>query len=262
MTSHDHFADAELIEWFMGVLDDSRERFPGEPTTVTYGYDDNHVIDLWGDANAPVVVVSIHGGYFAAEYDRSVNEPVSRRLAHEGFEVANIEYRRAGATSDPMDTVADVRAATAWVVNHAAGRPVLITGHSAGGYLCLAASVVDGVTGQVPLAPVTNLRQCHDGGWDDGEIARWIGRAPSDDPATWDRMELTTVGIGSCPCVIIHGTDDRVVPCSQSEEFVADRPALTLVRLAATGHYEFMEPMSQATDTLIDALNRLVDAPA
>ena len=144
--SLDGASDADIIEWFEGVLEAARDRFPCPTWTEAYGEHPDQVVDFWGERDRPLVVVSIHGGYFAAEYDRAVNEPLSRRLVAEGALVANIEYRRAGSCSDPMDSVLDVRAAVGHVVNSVkGGARVVVTGHSAGGYLALAASTVPGV---------------------------------------------------------------------------------------------------------------------
>ena len=94
--NRDSLDDAELLQWFESVVSESTGRYPGDPKTVKYGSHPLQVMDLWGDLTSQLWVVSIHGGYFAAEYDRTVNEPLSRRLASEGMAVANIEYRRAG----------------------------------------------------------------------------------------------------------------------------------------------------------------------
>ena len=256
--SLDGASDADIIEWFEGVLEAARDRFPCPTWTEAYGEHPDQVVDFWGERDRPLVVVSIHGGYFAAEYDRAVNEPLSRRLVAEGALVANIEYRRAGSCSDPMDSVLDVRAAVGHVVNSVkGGARVVVTGHSAGGYLALAASTVRGVDAVVPLAPVTDLWECSTGGWDDEEIARWIGALPHDAPDQWERMRLENVGVGDVPCAVIHGTADAVVPFAHSEVFVAARGGATrLVALPDVGHYEFLDPESVAVAALLAALDR------
>jgi len=255
--SLDDLGDELLLEWFTGVVEQAASRYPMTPTTEAYGAADEQVIDWWGDATAPVVVVSVHGGYFAAEYDRSVNEPLSRMLASLGLLVANIDYRRTSSCDDPMDTVADVRAAIGAVVGQAAGRPVVVVGHSAGGYLTVAGSTVPGVTGALPLSPATNLAECCLEGWDEGAIAAWIGCHHTDDPARWDRMELSSVGMGEAPMVVLHGVDDRVVFASQSEAFVAAHPQVRLELLPGTGHYEFLDPESEAARRVAAWVDRL-----
>ena len=135
------------------------------------------------------------------------------------------------------------------------GTRVVVTGHSAGGYLALAASTVLGIDAVVALAPVTDLWECSVGGWDDEEIARWIGVLPHESPDQWHRMRLENVGMGDVPCVVIHGATDGVVPLSQSEVFVAARgPETRLVALPGVGHYEFLDADSAATAALLAEL--------
>ncbi|CAB5015768.1 MAG: prolyl oligopeptidase family serine peptidase [Actinobacteria bacterium] len=252
----DGASDAEIIEWFEGILAAARDRYPCPTWAEVYGEHLDHVIDFWGERDQPLVVISIHGGYFAAHYDRGVNEPVCRAMASMGALVANVEYSRAGGCTDPMDSVRDVRAAVAHVVNSVRpGTRVVVTGHSAGGYLALAASTVPGIDAVVALAPVTDLWECSVGGWDDEEIARWIGVLPHESPDQWHRMRLENVGMGDVPCVVIHGATDGVVPLSQSEVFVAARgPETRLVALPGVGHYEFLDADSAATAALLAEL--------
>jgi dipeptidyl aminopeptidase/acylaminoacyl peptidase len=62
--------------------------------------------------------------------------------------------------------------------------------------------------------------------------------------------------------VLVHGTDDNTVPFSQSEAYVkkaeklGDRP--TLVRLEGIGHYELIDPESEAWPTVADAVLSLL----
>jgi dipeptidyl aminopeptidase/acylaminoacyl peptidase len=62
--------------------------------------------------------------------------------------------------------------------------------------------------------------------------------------------------------VLVHGTDDDTVPVSQSEAYVekaeklGDRPSL--VRLQGIGHYELIDPESEAWSTVADAVLSLL----
>jgi len=259
MTSVDNLSDDELASWIFEVQERAATQYPGHSTTLAYGPHPDQFIDLWGDQDAPVVIVTIHGGYFAAEFDRSVNEPLARRLAYEGALVANVEYRRTGSVSDPRQTVEDVRIAIAAIVAKSpATVRIVLLGHSAGGFLCLAGSTVPGVAAMLPLAPLTYLRATADGGWDEGAIKRWIGASPEEDVATWARMELAAVGIGDVECIVLHGTEDKVVPIEHSRRFVknlsSEAPSSILIELPATGHYEFLDPDSSATTELLAVL--------
>lgn len=250
--NRDSLNDAELLQWFEGVVSESVGRYPGDPTTVKYGSHPMQAMDLWGDLSSMHWVVSIHGGYFAEEYDRTVNEPLSRRLASEGMAVANIEYRRAGSVADPRETVNDVRAAIAEVVLLAPEESrVVVVGHSAGGYLAITGATHDGVHGVIPLAPVTDLAGIAIGGWDEGEIAKWIGKPFGDGSGIWEELQPDQIGLTRAPMVAIHGSDDSVVPVEQTREFSVSHRGIRLVELAEVGHYEFLDPESDSIATLI-----------
>ena len=253
--NRDSLDDAELLQWFESVVSESTGRYPGDPKTVKYGSHPMQVIDLWGDLTSQLWVVSIHGGYFAAEYDRTVNEPLSRRLASEGMAVANIEYRRAGSVADPRETVNDVRAAIAEVILLApAESRVVVIGHSAGGYLAITGATHDGVHAVLPLAPVTDLAGIAIGGWDEGEIAKWIGKPLGDTSGVWEELQPDQIGLTHAPIVVIHGSDDRVVPVEHTHEFLDRHRGVKLVELADVGHYEFLDPESDSIATLISEI--------
>jgi acetyl esterase/lipase len=250
--NRDSLDDAELLRWFESVVSESVGRYPGDPKTVKYGSHPLQVMDLWGDLTSKLWVVSIHGGYFAAEYDRTVNEPLSRRLASEGMAVANIEYRRAGSVADPRETVSDVRDAIAEVILLAPVESrVVVIGHSAGGYLAITGATDDGVHAVLPLAPVSDLAGIAIGGWDEGEIEKWIGEPLGDNSGVWEELQPDQIGLTHAPMVVIHGSDDRVVPVEQTREFFATHSGVMLVELAEVGHYEFLDPESGSTATLI-----------
>jgi dipeptidyl aminopeptidase/acylaminoacyl peptidase len=62
---------------------------------------------------------------------------------------------------------------------------------------------------------------------------------------------------------MVHGTDDDIVPISQSEKFVekaeqlGDRP--TLVKLEGAGHFELIDPESDAWSKVARAVLSLLD---
>ena len=260
--SLDAATDEELGAWFDGVLENARSQFPGEAVTVSYGATPEQVIDLWGDTAAPLLVISIHGGYFAAAYDRTVNEPLSRRLVQEGCLVANIEYRRAGSCNDPQNTIADVRTAIRWILDHSGtGQMAILIGHSAGGYLALKASVEPGLRAVLPISPVTQLTRSARLGVDDGAIADWVGASPDEDAEAWELLELTRDALPDIPIFLIHGSLDTVVPFADSFDFAnggnAQNRTLGIIEIQNCGHYEFLDPHSAATDTLVEQITRL-----
>ena len=245
----DDLDDAALGEWFEGVIGRAVADFPSQVTAWSYGPAAEHIVDLWGDPDSPVWVISIHGGYFAAEYDRTVNEPLARRLSVHGMAVANIEYRRAGSITDPRETVADVDAAIAAVLDRVpTGAAVALIGHSAGGYLALAAAPDPRIDTVIPLAPVTMLRATAATGCDEGALARWIGTAAAEDDPAWTALELGDRSQHSFT-EVLHGELDRVVPIRFTHQYCSTH-AIDVTVLPGTGHYEFLDPSSAATDAV------------
>ena len=57
--------------------------------------------------------------------------------------------------------------------------------------------------------------------------------------------------------VLIHGRDDRVVPISQSDQFVHRAKAVgdtpSLIALDGVGHFELIDPESKAWDVVAPA---------
>ncbi|MEU3898710.1 alpha/beta hydrolase [Streptomyces sp. NPDC045251] len=152
-------------------------------STAGYGDHPDQVIDFYaprgaGGAGGPSpVVVVLHGGSWRAPYDRRHVSPFADFLAHRGFAVASVEYRRgaegvagggvvggagggdvgggvdvggggdvgggpvAGRWPDTFDDVAAaLDALPALVRQHLPGadpRRMVLTGHSAGGHLAL-----------------------------------------------------------------------------------------------------------------------------
>ncbi|MEV7994301.1 alpha/beta hydrolase [Streptomyces sp. NPDC086077] len=143
--------------------------------TAAYGDHPDQLIDFYaprgteaaGPAEVAPLVVVLHGGAWRAPYDRRHISPFADFLAHRGFAVASVEYRRgadsgagegagaggggagAGAAVGPVagrwpETFDDVAAAldalpalVREAVPQADFRRTVITGHSAGGQLAL-----------------------------------------------------------------------------------------------------------------------------
>lgn len=265
------------------------ERVLGLPSvpphgTVAYGPHPDQVIDFWhpagtgrasGEPGGPTAVVLLHGGFWRHCYDRTHLSPLAARLAHEGYAVASVEYRRVGAGGGYPGTFDDVGAALAALRERAGTgapgtasrpgespevpggfrRPVLV-GHSAGGQLALWAvsrrgAAPRGVARVVALAPVADLARAVVLGTGGGAVEALFGgdlsRLPEADP-----VALLPTGI---PTSLIHGRDDEDVPVGLSERFTAaarlagDDARLTV--LDGLGHYALIDPGSERARTAL-----------
>jgi len=101
------------------------------PRVVRYGPGARHVIDLFaGDREGPIVVF-IHGGYWQALDGSSFSDLATGLNAH-GISVAIPSYDLCPAVTVD-DIIRQMRMATRELARF--GRPLVMTGHSAGGHL-------------------------------------------------------------------------------------------------------------------------------
>ncbi|MGX1681304.1 alpha/beta hydrolase [Streptomyces althioticus] len=266
---------------------------PVDPdTTAAYGDDPDHVIDFWtprgGSGPAPVVVV-LHGGAWRAPYDRRHVSPFAAFLAHRGFAVASVEYRRGAAGADGGDPVAgrwpdtfdDVAAAIdalpALIREHLpAGDPrrIVLTGHSAGGHLALWAAArhvlpagspwrTDApapLRGVVALAPIADLEVADKLGVCGGATRELLGgddhfaeRRPHADPAL-----LLPTGIAT---TLVQGRADIDVPHAVAESY-ADAAAkagevVGVTLLPDVGHFPLIDPAADACAVVAEEIAQL-----
>jgi len=147
-----------------------------------------------------------------------------------------------------------------------------VMGHSAGGHLALwlasrhrvlKASPLQSAQkyrlgGAISLAGVCDLRTAWKQRLGNGAVAKLMGGTPEQYPERFDAaspIELLPSGSGQ---ILVHGSDDEIVPFSQSENFVerarqlGDRP--TLVKLNGVGHFELIDPESDTWSIVASAV--------
>ncbi|WP_148611996.1 alpha/beta hydrolase [Nocardioides rubriscoriae] len=204
---------------------------PG-PRRVPYGDDPSQ----YGELHLPVgkprgVVVVIHGGFWRSEYNaEDLGTPLAVSLAGAGWAAWNLEYRRIGdgegggggapATFDDVaagiDKLADLGVGTARVVT---------LGHSAGGHLAAWAAARGryGWTDEVPVthvisqAGVLDLVEAEAQNLGGGAAGLFLGHQPTVADERYDPAQQLPLDV---PVWCVHGTDDTIVPLSQSTSYV------------------------------------------
>lgn len=201
---------------------------------VRYGADPAQ----WGSLHRPDgasrgVVAVLHGGFWKAEYDAALGEPLAERLAELGWTAWNLEYRRVGngggfpATLD--DVAAGIDALARFDIGVELGAEVVTLGHSAGGHLAVWAAargrferwspVAVPVTVVISQAGVVDLSGALTDRLGGGAVERFMGGEA--DEASYALADPTRQLPLDVPVWCVHARDDEDVPFAQSESYVA-----------------------------------------
>lgn len=217
--------------------------------------------DIVGDATSPSVVVVVHGGNWRPDLTAEMTQPLAEALAADGHWVWNIEYARPGMAGGGWPgTGLSVRAALRGAVKAARGRPVVVVGYSAGGHLALWAARDSDVAGVVSLAGVTDLAMAADQADLRDDVAALIGGNPAERPDVLaDASPIAGLPLG-VPAILVHGTDDELVPIAHSRTYAAAAQAAgddaDLVEIAGGSHSELRDPGGPAWPTVRDCVAR------
>ena len=254
---------------------------PSFDKRVKYGHDPQHFAELRfpvGQGPFPFLFV-IHGGFWQSAYDLSHIGHLCAAFTGERIITCNLEYRRLG---DPgggwPGTFQDIGLAIDHILEMISSDPrvdlaqTAVIGHSAGAHLALwlggrhripKASPLHGTPkhrlgSAVSLAGVCDLRTAWKQRLGNGVAARLMGGTPDQYPDRYDAgspIELLPTGTRQ---VLIHGSVDDIVPASQSEKFVERAKQLgehpTLIKLDGIGHFELIDPESDAWSPVVGAV--------
>jgi acetyl esterase/lipase len=236
-------------------------------STHPYGSEPGQLGELFLPSSAgsfPVCVV-LHGGYWRAQYDRSLMEGICIDLAAHGVAAWNVEYRRVGGGGGWPDTFHDVAAGVDALAELDAPLDltrVLAVGHSAGGQLAFWAasratlpSGAPGVSPRVPIHAVVSQAGVLD-------LTLAAGLMPSSTPTrallgdpkdNFERYVLASprerlpLGI---PQLVLHGERDDTVSMRIATSYAtAARNAgdpCELRVLSHTGHFEHIDAGADA----------------
>jgi acetyl esterase/lipase len=222
-----------------------------------------------GATGAVPVVVLVHGGFWKPRYDRTLMEPLAGAVAAAGWAAWNVDYRPAGPGGGWPTTYTDVAAAVDHLAVLAEEHPidldrVAVVGHSAGGTLAVwtggRGTLPEGAPGADPVvtpigvvaqAGVLNLAAASLEGLGGNAVDMLMGAGPTGDDADDYLLAspIERVPIGT-PALVVHGTDDDVVPVTQSTVY-ADRARhagddVAEEILDGIDHFAVIDPGSEA----------------
>ncbi|HEX4746881.1 MAG TPA: alpha/beta fold hydrolase [Gaiellaceae bacterium] len=212
----------------------------------------------------PVVVV-VHGGYWRAQYDRTLMNDVCADLAAHGLAAWNLEYRRVGGGGGWPATLEDVAAGVDLLADLDAPLDlgcVLAVGHSAGGHLAFWIAARRTLPDEAPGAlPRVRIRAAvSQAGVLDLLLASELmpsatpTRALLGDPKThYERYVLASPRARlplDIPQLVLHGDRDDTVSMRIATSYAkAAREAgdeCELRVLTQTGHFEHIDARAEA----------------
>ena len=214
----------------------------------------------------PAAIV-IHGGYWRARYDLAHIGHFCEALTREGLATWSLEYRRIGNPGGGFPgTLDDVRAGAAHLakISGIDMSHLVATGHSAGGHLVLWLAKQNAVPlrGVVPLAAVADLRRAWELKLSNTVVAEFLGGSPNEVPDRYraaSPIEMMPLGVKQR---VLHGAKDDVVPIEISRRFVAAAKKSgddsKLIEVAGAGHFELIDPRSDAWPVVKPAVLDLV----
>jgi len=259
---------------------------PSFDARIRYGNDPNQFAELRfpnGRGPFPALFV-VHGGFWQSVYDLSHIGHLCAAFTSEGIITCNMEYRRIGNPGGGWPgTLQDIALATRKILQDLSNdsrfdqAQTAIIGHSAGGHLALwlvgSHRISKGsplhddsrlnIGGAISLAGVSDLRLAWKQKLGHGIVTQLMGGTPDEHPDRYDTgspIELLPTGSRH---ILVHGTDDDTVPISQSEVFVEKAEKLgdrsTFVKLEGVGHYELIDPESDAWPSVVRVVLSLLD---
>lgn len=207
-----------------------------------------------GTGPSPVVIL-IHGGGWTAG-DKTAPEItfLSIRLAAAGYAVFDVNYRLVQDGGTFPSNISDVRDATDFIYANSQKynldrENIAVMGDSAGGYLALmlAFSADKKIFKTKRLAsasrlrcaicyyPVTDLANL-----DKGFVTQYMDDTQVHSPQLYKTAEPITYAASSVPTLLIQGTNDKIVPIQNSEEFISRlkhyNEDVHLIKITNAGH--------------------------
>jgi acetyl esterase/lipase len=214
-------------------------------------------------------------------YDRHLMDDLCRDLAGRGWATWNLEYRRLGDGGGWPETFLDVAAGIDQLANldeQLDLSRVVTIGHSAGGQLALWAAARAGlpagapgaesrvaVTAAVGQAAVSDLEEAHRLGLSQTVVRDLLDGPPTRHPERYVLASpISRLPLG-VPQLLVHGEDDEIVPAAMSRRYQAAAldvgDVVELVALPGVGHFEHLDPRTEAWAAVVRFLAPLASRP-
>ena len=236
---------------------------PTEPpvastTRMPYGADSNQ----FGELRVPTssgsfpVVMHIHGGFWRAEYDLTLANPICDALVSRGLASWNLEYRRVGnAGGGWPGTFQDIRTGYRFLSQIASKYKLdstrfLVIGHSAGGELALCLAAHEPTLKHViSLAGVVDMEQAWELHLGNNAVGDFLGGTPKEVTEHYREADPMQLSIKATQWQI-HGASDDVVPSSLSRNYAEQKrnrgEDVHYLEIASAGHLDLIDPHSPA----------------
>jgi acetyl esterase/lipase len=238
------------LEQRLGALADWAAARSLPVTTHAYGPEPDQHADLRlpsGEARGLAVV--LHGGFWRVKYGKGIMDAFAIALTDAGWATWNVEYRRVGRGGGWPQTFDDVAAA------RAAAPPaerVVAIGHSAGGHLALLLASRGLVDAAVALGAVCDLRGAAADRLGDGATLAFMGSSPAE---AWAEADPLAQAPPPVAVALVHGVDDETVPVAQARTYHAAAGDHSTLSELECGHFEPIDPRSEAWPHVLEALN-------
>lgn len=208
---------------------------PEPDKTITYGEHPDQIIEFYLGSGA--LVTLIHGGYWRPSYNREHMRALGAKLAANGFNVANIEYRR--EARNPKSLFEDVDEALKLLPETEA-----LIGFSVGGQIALVSK--SNAHKLILLAPITDLNRTKEEGLGEGALQEFFGEQDFSkyDPIVREYQQHL---------YLIHGDADQRVPISHSRDFSKIKGA-SLMEISGGDHFSVINPEGLAFDLILQTL--------
>ena len=251
--------DRYVADW--SARSDAIRRSAKGALDLHYGDGPRQRLDFFScGRHAAPTLAYIHGGYWQLN-DKEAYAFFGESLLPAGFNLAVIEYTLAPAAR--MDQIAaEVRAAVAWVIDHAAEhggdpRKVFVAGHSAGGHLTAVAMADPRVAGGVAISGIYDLEPIR--------LNYLNDKLGLDADEALRNSPIHHLPPSASPLVVAVGLDELPELIRQSVEYHAAWQTKGLpgeyLPLAGHEHFSILEELARPTGALFAALTKLATRP-